>query len=205
VDVEHILLGDWGRWIRDPVDLGRIAFVVATLVAAALGRTTAIGLAVASGVLLLARWVELPRPYDLSLFLAMVLIAGGTALNLYGSWRYYDKIVHAISPALWAPVIYIVLIRLDVLPDLRERRESHHLVGIFLVTLALGMAIGAGYEIVEWLIDKAVGATLVKGETDTATDLIADTIGSSIGGLLLVAWATRGWGTTRRQPEKRLG
>ena len=107
--MRRLLLGDWNRWIRDPIDVGRLIFAGGTLAFAAMGRSTAIGLAVASGVLLLARYVNLPRPYDLSLLLAMTLIAWGTALNLYGDWKHYDKLVHGISPALWSPVIYIVL------------------------------------------------------------------------------------------------
>lgn len=202
--MRKFFLGDWSRWIRDPIDVGKLIFAGGTLAFAAMGRSTAVGLAIASAVLLLARYVNLPRPYDLSLLLAMTLIAWGTALNLYGDWKYYDKLVHGISPALWAPVIYIVLIRLDILPELREKREHHHLIGIFVVTLALGLAIGAGYEICEWLIDKMTSATLVKGLRDTETDLIADLVGATLGGLFIAFWARFGWGTVRRVPGEQV-
>jgi hypothetical protein len=54
VDRGRLLLGDWNRVIRDPVDVLRLAFVVGTVVFAAMGRSTAVGLAITSGVLLFA-------------------------------------------------------------------------------------------------------------------------------------------------------
>jgi uncharacterized membrane protein YjdF len=203
-DWRVLLLGDWHPWLRDPVDLLRLLFICGMIVFAALGRSSAIGLAVASVVLVIARIVKLPRPYDLALVLAMVLISYGTAFDLYARVPHYDKIVHGIWPFLWAPVIYIVLVRLQVLPELREAREHHHRIGIFLVTLALGLAIGAEYEIIEWAIDTLFGWHLVHGERDTVTDLMADTVGSAAGGIFLVVWSVVGWGTVRRLPARQL-
>jgi hypothetical protein len=45
-----------------------------------------------------------------------------------------------------------VCVRLEVLRDLGRSRATHHLVGMFLVTFALGAAVGAGYEICEWAL-----------------------------------------------------
>jgi len=198
--MHRVLLGDWGRVVRDPLDVLRGLFIAGTVVFALLGRTTAVGLAAASIVLVLARFVDLPRPYDLGLILAMALIAYGTAFNLYGRIHDYDKLVHGVSPFLWAPVLYIALVRAEVLPDLSESHAAHHVVGMFVVTLALGMAVGAGYEIAEWTLDAIFPHWhLVKGERDTVTDLIADTIGAAAGGVLVVVWDTWGWGTVRRR------
>jgi hypothetical protein len=71
------------------------------------------------------------------------------------------------------------------------------------VTLALGLAFGALYEIYEYVVDQ-FGANLEIGEADTVSDLTMDALGSALGGGLLVVWATRGWGTTRRLPPGRL-
>jgi uncharacterized membrane protein YjdF len=94
-----------------------------------------------------------------------------------------------------------VCVRLEVLPDLGHARAAHSVFGMFLVTLALGLAVGAGYEIVEWTLDGIFPDWhLVKGEWDTATDLVADAVGAAIGGLSLVVWDLWGWGTMRREP-----
>lgn len=200
MDRGRLLLGDWNRVIRDPVDVLRLAFVVGTVVFAAMGRSTAIGLAFASAFLILAHVAGLPRPFDYGLVVAMGLIAWGTALNLYGSWAYYDKLVHGAGTIFWAPVLYIALARIEALPAIDEMERGHRWLGLFVVTLALGMAVGAGYEIVEWTSDHLAGTHFVKGETDTATDLIADSAGAALGGLGIVLWSVVGWGTTRRLP-----
>jgi hypothetical protein len=197
----RLLLGDWSRVVRDPLDLMRLVFVGGTVVYAAMGRTSAIGLGAAAVLLLVARAIDLPRLFDLFLIVAMALIAWGTALGLYGI-TYYDKVVHLCAPLFCAPVLYIVLVRLGVLPDLRETREPHHEVGIFLVTLALGMAVSAGYEVVEWVSDSTLGTALVKSVDDTGGDLLAGMVGSAAGAALLVVWSVFGWGTVRRLPAE---
>src|SRR5215831_19650441 len=147
-DRRRLIYGDWNWLVRDGLDVLRYAFIAGTIVFAAQGRSDAVALGAASAVLLLARVVNLPRWFDFGLIVAMTLIAYGTALGLYGGWFYYDKIVHGISPIGYVPVIYIALVRLGVVPDpgvaIRERRVAR-ISGIFIVTLALGVAVGAGY------------------------------------------------------------
>jgi len=130
------------------------------------------------------------------------LIAYGTALHLYGDWAYYDKVVHSLSPMAYSPVIYIALVRLGVVPDpgvaIRERRVPR-IAGIFIITLAVGMAVGGFYENIEWLEDKwnILGGHFVKGLWDTETDLLCDTGGSLAGATFLTVWALRGWSSRR--------
>jgi uncharacterized membrane protein HdeD (DUF308 family) len=151
-------------------------------------------------VLLTARVVNLPRWFDFGLIVAITLIAYGTALSLYGGWFYYDKIVHGLSPIGYVPVLYIALVRLGVVPDPGEAITQHRtaqISGIFVMTLALGMAVGAGYESVEWLEDKFLGGHFVGGLWDTETDLLCDTGGSFVGAAFLTVWALRGWTSHR--------
>jgi uncharacterized membrane protein HdeD (DUF308 family)/uncharacterized membrane protein YjdF len=201
-DWPRIVYGDWTWYVRDSLDVLRLAFIGGTIVFAAEGRSDVVALAAASTVLLIARVINLPRWFDFGLTVAMTLIAWGTALSLYGHWFYYDKVVHSLSPVAYAPVLYIALVRLGVVPDpgvaIKERRVAR-IAGIFIVTLALGMAVGAGYESIEWFEDKfdILGGHFVKGLWDTETDLLADTTGSLIGATFLTVWATRGWSSRR--------
>jgi uncharacterized membrane protein HdeD (DUF308 family) len=199
-DRRRLVYGDWSWLVRDGLDVLRFAFIAGTIVFAVQGRSTAVALTAASAVLLVARVVDLPRWFDFGLIVAMSLIAWGTALSLYGDWFYYDKIVHGLSPIGYVPVLYIALVRLGVVPDpsdaIRERRVAR-ISGIFIVTLALGMAVGAGYESVEWFEDKFLGGHFVGGLWDTETDLLCDTGGSLVGAAFLTVWALRGW-TSRR-------
>ena len=87
-----------------------------------------------------------------------------------------------------------------MLPDLRQVTTPNHLVGVFVVTIALGLAVGAVWEMTEFTSDHFLGTDLAKSERDTATDLMVDGLGAVAGGALLVAWATYGWGSVRRVP-----
>jgi uncharacterized membrane protein HdeD (DUF308 family)/uncharacterized membrane protein YjdF len=199
-DRRRLIYGDWSWLVRDGLDVLRLVFIAGTIVFAIQGRSTAVALTAGSAVLLIARVIDLPRWFDFGLIVAMTLIAYGTALSLYGGWFYYDKIVHGVSPIGYVPVLYIALVRLGVVPDpgraIRERRVAR-ISGIFIVTLAVGLGVGAFYESIEWFEDKVLGGHFVGGLWDTETDLLCDEGGSLIGAGFLTIWALRGW-TSRR-------
>ena len=201
MDTRRLLLGDWTPVIRDPIDLLRLTFLFGAVFFAASGDVKGVGnLLVASVAVLVARAIDLPRVYDLCFVVAMCFTGWGEALGLYDAIPWYDNLVHFVVPLLGAPVVYIALARLDVVPDPRDETHARHYVGMFIVTLALGLAIGAIWEIVEWSSDGTLGSNLSLGNDDTVGDLIADGSGSVIGALLLVCWARFGWGSVRRIP-----
>jgi uncharacterized membrane protein YjdF len=196
-----LVLGEWTPVVRDPLDLLRGVFVVGSVVLAAAGSSGALPLAVAAAAVVGVRFLDLPRPFDLAFILAMALTGWGEALRLYDRFGYYDVFVHFLVPLFGAPCVYIALARLDTLPDPADATGSkRHLTGIFVVTLALGLAIGAVWEILEWSSDRTLGSNLALGERDTIGDLVADGAGAFCGGLFLVAWTVFGWGTVRRLP-----
>jgi len=195
---QKLILGDWTRVIRDPLDVARIAFVASTIVWIMLGHAMT-GVVAASAVIILARVISLPRFYDASVILVMFLLAWGSALSIYGSWGFYDNLVHFITPLLTTGMLYLLLVRLGVLPELRDLKQGHHRIGFFLIVMALGMAIGAGWEVIEWLLDQLSDVGRVGGASDTATDLISDTLGSAGSALILVLWSL-GNHSLRRRP-----
>jgi hypothetical protein len=196
-----LVLGDWGRVVRDPIDLLRAAFFAGALVFAIRGELGGVAnLLVAGGALLIARAVNLPRLYDLGFTIALILTGWGEALGLYDAWKPYDNVVHFVVPMLCSQVAYIALARIEVLPDMRDRFTPHRYAGIFTVTMALGVAIGGIWEILEYSSDRLFGSNLQLSNRDTVGDLISDTLGSAVGGLLLVAWTKFGWGSVRRIP-----
>jgi hypothetical protein len=201
-DRRRIIFGDWTWLVRDPLDVLRLVFIAGTVAFAVMGRSTAVGLTAASAVLLIARIADLPRWFDFTLIVAMTAIAWGTALSLYGDYFFYDNVVHSVSPFCYSPVLYISLVRLDVLPDPARVHSVSRRAGIFISTLALGMAVGAGYEVVEWSSDKLLGTHLVKSIDDTGSDLLEDTCGSLVAAILVTVWSTRRW-TSRRIPGER--
>ena len=199
--MRKLLLGDWTPVVRDGIDLLRLLILGGAVVYATQGRPGAAMLLFGLGaVTLLARWVNLPRVYDLSLTAGMALQGFGETLGWYDEFVRFDDLVHFTLPMLTAPVIYIALARLDVVPDPRDETHLQHYVGIAIVTAALGIAVGALWEIYEWRSDAWFGTTLSEGNDDTNGDLVRDTLGSLVGAALLVAWARFGWGSVRRIP-----
>jgi uncharacterized membrane protein YjdF len=199
---QKLILGDWSRVVRDPLDVCRLLFLTATIVWAATGHpvTPLIGACVVLG---LARAANLPRFYDAGLIVAMVLLGWGEVLGVYDSWRYYDNVVHTTVPLLLTGLLCVLLMRLDVLPELQDLTQLHQRIGFFLTALFFGMAIGAGWEIVEWTLDSTTGSNLVISTTDTATDLIWDTIGAAASALILVLWSL-GNHSLKRRPGSQL-
>ena len=174
---QKMILGDWSRGFAirwtSPDGVHRRHDHVGALGST---RNRPHGACVVLGV---ARIVNLPRFYDFSLIVVMVLLAWGEVLGVYDSWRYYDNVVHFTVPLLVTGMIYVLLVRLGVLPELSDLTQMHQKFGFFLTAVILGMAIGAGWEIIEWSLDEWAGANLVGSATDTATDLIWDTMGAT--------------------------
>jgi hypothetical protein len=201
VDGRRLLFGDWTPVVRDGIDLLRLAILGGALWYAVAGRTgIAVLLAVLGGVTLVGRVLNLPRVYDLCLTAAMALQGFGEAFGLYDEFVRFDDLVHVTLPLLTAPVLYIALARVEVVPDPRDETHLPHYVGIAVVTAALGITVGALWEIVEWRSDAWFGSNLSESNDDTNGDLVRDTLGALTGAVLLVAWARFGWGSVRRIP-----
>ena len=194
---QKVFLGDWTPLVRDPLDVCRIVYIAATIIWGLSGRPVTV-LVAASAVLVLARIVSLPRFYDFSLIVVMVLIGWGEVLGWYDSWKGYDNVVHFSVPLLVTGMIYLLLVRLGVLPELSALTQVHQKFGFFLTAVMLGMAIGAGWEIIEWSLDEWAGANLVGTATDTATDLIWDTMGATGSAIILTLWSLGGHSLKRR-------
>jgi hypothetical protein len=201
MDRRTLLLGDWNPVVRDGIDVLRLVILGGALLSALAGHGgAAVLLGFLGAITLVARLVNLPRVYDLCLTVAMALQGFGEVFGLYDQFVHFDDLVHFTLPMLTAPVVYIALARLDVVPDPRDETHLEHYVGIFVVTLALGISIGALWEIVEWRSDAWFGTSLSVSNDDTVGDLVRDSLGAFVGAALLVVWARFGWGSVRRIP-----
>ncbi len=89
------------------------------------------------------RALELPRIFDLGFVGGVALQGWGTAFEFCNGWSWYDVLVHFTLTCCMAPVLYISLDRLGVVPDLTARLPRRHLAGVVVVTFALGLATGA--------------------------------------------------------------
>jgi hypothetical protein len=189
---DRFFLGDWGPVVRDPLDVLRLAYFAGTIVWVIRGGAAADGLVGGSLVLLWGRLVDLPRFYDLSLIFCLTITGWGSALHMYGQFDWYDNVVHALMPMLITPIVYVMLVRLGVLPELRDLTQLHHQLGFFLIAFCFGMTIAGGWEVVEWWLDQWTGEHRVKDAADTASDLTSGVYGSIAAGFLLIGWSQLG-------------
>jgi hypothetical protein len=203
-DVSRLWLGDWGPVVRDPIDLLRATFLVGALVTGITGDYSAsLRLLATFAATLLARALDLPRPFDLAFNLGMVVQGWGNVLGAFEHVYAYDKLVHLVLPAAMSSLLYFVALRFNVLPDLESESGIRRRLGILLVTFCMGVTLGAAYEVYEYGVDHLFGADLSISYGDTIADLIDDAAGALLGGFLLVIWDTHGWGTRRRLPGVR--
>jgi hypothetical protein len=124
-----LVLGDWHPWLRDPIDLLRALLVAGAAGFALAGDSRgALLLGGAGAVARAVRPLLLPRVYDLALVLALTLTltpqAWGEALGLYDSIAWFDNVVHFTLPFFAAPTLYIVLARIDLVPDPKDETDS---------------------------------------------------------------------------------
>jgi hypothetical protein len=121
---------------------------------------------------------KLPSLFDLIFMVAALINAGGWAWDLYNKPGPYDEIAHFFTMFAITLAFGFLLYR-----ELMESFYDHPLM--FVLTIAsLGIAIGALWEVVEWLADFVTPKQNVSGLFDTITDIILDSAGAVLAALL---------------------
>ena len=143
---------------------------------------------------------QLPNLFDLLFVLSALVNAGGWAFDLYNQPGPYDEIAHAFT-------IFSLTLALGFLVygSLMSSFHGHRL--LFVLTIAsFGIAIGALWEVAEWLSDIVLPQQIISSLGDTITDIILDSLGAIAAGLLSVRtmhekspdeWQADGTWTTR--------
>lgn len=199
--VRFLLLGDWHPIVRDPIDVLRGLLLIGAALLLALDKHLEAAPLVTVLIVLVPRLLDMPRPFDLAVVLAMSIHAWGNLFDLFAIYSWFDKVVHVVVPMFTSTAAYVALARLEVVPHPSARTLSRHYLGIFTVTFLLGLGFAALYELYEFAAD-GLGAELQESLADTNLDLLAGAAGSAVGALVLTLWAMRGWGDVRRSaPE----
>lgn len=97
-----------------------------------------------------------------------------------------DWIIHFFFPAILSQILYITLVDYHILSRSKEKVSKLSPTRVVLVTLFIGTSIGVWWEIIEYITDQLFGAHLQLNNADTMGDLIADSLGSLFGGIVLV-------------------
>jgi len=111
----------------------------------------------------------------------------------------YDNFVHFLIPLTSIGPIYVLGLRLGVLPDISKETTGRRRLGTVLFAVLGVMAIEYVNEIWEYIAVNWLNLNLQIGYSDTIHDLALGILGSVAGGVLLWVWAARLW-TTERKP-----
>lgn len=118
--------------------------------------------------------------------LALGTNAAGYVFNLYQKFSWFDRVLHAgtmLAITLW--------LGLFVCARSLHPRNGQGLLAVFLLT-CVGIALGALWEVAEWVADFLLPGDVIKGKNDTIIDLIMDTAGALAGAALAMRYLRPG-------------
>jgi hypothetical protein len=160
-------------------DLLRVLGFVSVGVAAIWFSPTDAGiLAFALPALLVPRFLGVRTGFDLIYGVTVLVAAWSNVLDLYTTVGWWDVPVHLVCTGALTAVLYVALERFDVIPAqpvLARRR--------LVLMPALGLAIGALWEMVEWLGFTLISDTIVVAYQDTIGDLAVGGLGALLTGI----------------------
>lgn len=136
-------------------------------------------LALAFPGVLASRFVGLRGGADALVGLSVLLAAWSSVLELYERIAWWDIFVHFTCTGVLAALGYLALHRIGVLPGSRTRAWV-----TVALTLAIGLALSALWEIVEWVGHTFVSEEIFVAYDDTIGDMAAGAAGAAGAGAL---------------------
>jgi hypothetical protein len=167
------------EWLADGVRaLAPVSVVVA---AVGWGPQAAGVMALTVPAVLLPRAVA-ARPWFDILAVSVILVAAwSNVLGLYESVRGWDLVVHAVCTGVLAALAYLVLARSGVVPA--PRRPGMARRTPIVIVIALGLALSALWEILEW-VGTLVAPDIYVAYRDTIGDMAAGGLGTVVAGIV---------------------
>jgi len=134
---------------------------------------------------LVGRRIQVTLPWEVNFLIAfsVFLHVSGYSQHLYILlYPYYDKFAHFVSSITVAVLAFVSILLINYFSCTKMARWQ-----IFFYIVIFTMAIGAFWEIYEYLLDTFLGSYLTKslqhGLDDTMIDLIIDLLGGIVVGL----------------------
>jgi uncharacterized membrane protein YjdF len=94
----------------------------------------------------------------------------GYVFDLYSAFWWFDRVLHAatiLALTFWLAVMFLG-------EGIREGRT----VLFVLMVASVGIAVGALWEVAEWVFDRFASGDVIKGKDDTVIDIVMDTVGA---------------------------
>lgn len=177
--------------------IGQALLAVAVILAMGQGKwqnALALALFLAASFVFVTRDARLPTLFDFLFVLAALLNAGGWVWGLFYPPGPYDEITHAFTIFAFT-LAFSFLVYRSMLPVFRQHKF------LYLLTIAsFGIAIGALWEVAEWLAGRILLTEVIESLDDTITDLIMDSLGAALAALTSL-WALQEWTDPSSSPE----
>lgn len=181
--IEHFLRPpqEAAEWAADALRLVGVVGVVAAFLW--FGVTDAGIVALALPALMAPRFLGVRAGFDLVCGATVLVAAWSNVFGWYRSIPGWDLVLHVACTGVLAVLTYLALAWLHVVPhpatDGARRRTP------LVIVPALALALGAVWELVEWLGKTFVTDEIFVTYADTIGDLVADGVGGVIAGVLV--------------------
>lgn len=121
----------------------------------------------------------------IAIAVAVAANVAGYLFNLWDTPTWYDEVVHGYT--LFALTFLLAVTCYRFLTE-----QSGHGFLIIVAIAALGLALGALWEVFEWGHDQITAQNTILGKYDTIIDLVMDTLGALVAALLSRLIAIKG-------------
>lgn len=145
------------------------------------------------------RFLAFPAPADITVSVTLLIAAWSNVFDLYTRIPNWDLLVHFFCTAVLAAGVYVLLLRSGTVADPRTRLAAAR-VGVLLTT-ALGLALSAVWEMVEWLGFVFITPDISVTYIDTIGDMAAGGIGSVVAGIVVVLYLRAHRGVSDAPPR----
>jgi hypothetical protein len=211
--LRKLLFGDWTPVLRDPLDLIRLSFAVASVGFLLTGHPAiAWHMFVDFLIVVAAKRLNMPRLFDLLFILGWATQSWGNAAGLFdlnkctnielGKANHlclgWDNFVHLVITLTSIGPIYVLGLRLGVLPDISEETAWLPRFGTVLFVVLGVMSIEYLNEIWEYIAVNWLDLNLQIGYSDTIHDMALGIAGAAAGGVIIWTWAAKRWPTERK-------
>jgi hypothetical protein len=198
--ISRAVFGDWSRLVRDANDVARLSLLVGLAISLSDGNWDRVArFAVTFVASAAVRRLRPPRLFEVLFNAALMSQAWGDFSGAFATVPGYDDWTNFVVPLGCTPILYVMLVRAGVFPELADQPRVHRHVAVFIAALCLGFCTGIYYELYVWLANRYLGGEIAVGWDGLTRRLTLGWLGSAAGAAMLLAWDAYGWGTRRRR------
>ena len=176
--------------------LALIGIVVAGL---GWGSIAGVSLAVVSVGMFVPRMLGIRPSADIAFGIVVLVAVWSSVLQIYISTRWWDLPMHFLTNGLCAALCYLLLVRLAVLPDAATLPRP--MLSAVVMTTALGLSLGALWEVFEWFGHTFIDEEIFVGYVDTIGDLVWGGAGALLAGFSISLLTSRSAAANRLPSE----